>query len=317
MNAAVIVAPQRVALREQAAPEPGPGQVRVRLRGCGVCGSNLPVWEGRPWFEYPLAPGAPGHEGWGVIDAVGEGVAGWAVGTPVATLSQNAYAEMDLSDAGSLVRLPDALADRPVPGEPLACALNVFRRSDIRAGQHVAIVGVGFLGALLAQLAVREGARVIAISRRRFARDVAAQCGARHVLAWDDDVPARIDEITGGGCPRVIEAVGTQAALDLASRITAVRGRLVIAGYHQDGARQVNMQAWNWNGLDVINAHERDTAVYVGGLRAAVDAVASGRLDFDPLLTHRFRLGELGKAFELMRNRPDGFLKAWVSMEGD
>ena len=54
----------------------GPGEARVRLEGCGVCGSNLPVWEGRPWFQYPLDPGTPGHEGWGVIEEVGEGLQG-------------------------------------------------------------------------------------------------------------------------------------------------------------------------------------------------------------------------------------------------
>ena len=53
----------------------------------------------------------------------------------------------------------------------------------------------------------------------------------------------------------------------------------MIAGYHQDGPRQVNMQLWNWRGLDVINAHERDPAVYVQGIREAVEAVAAGRLD--------------------------------------
>jgi threonine dehydrogenase-like Zn-dependent dehydrogenase len=91
-----------------------------------------------------------------------------------------------------------------------------------------------------------------------------------------------------------------------------VRGRLVIAGYHQDGARQVNMQLWNWRGLDVINAHERDPRAYVEGMRAAVDAVASGRLDPAPLYTHRFSLDQLGAALEATRVRPDGFLKALV-----
>jgi CDP-paratose 2-epimerase len=72
--AAVFVGPQRLSVTSVAPPEPGPHEVRVRLEGCGVCTSNLPVWEGRPWFTYPLAPGAPGHEGWGRIDAVGSEV---------------------------------------------------------------------------------------------------------------------------------------------------------------------------------------------------------------------------------------------------
>jgi threonine dehydrogenase-like Zn-dependent dehydrogenase len=109
-----------------------------------------------------------------------------------------------------------------------------------------------------------------------------------------------------------IEAVGKQGALDVAGEITGIRGRLVIAGYHQDGPRQVNMQLWNWRGLDVINAHERDPTVYVAGLRAAVEAVRAGRLDPRVLCTHEFPLEQLGAALDLTRDRPDGFLKAII-----
>ena len=121
--------------------------------------------------------------------------------------------------------------------------------------------------------------------------------------------------LTGGdGCDHVIEAVGKQWPLDLSAELTRERGRLVIAGYHQDGPRQVNMQLWNWRGLDVINAHERDRAVYVQGIREAVDAVSSGRLDPGPLYTHVFPLERLGDALDATRDRPDGFLKALVTL---
>jgi len=72
--AAVITAPRTVALREVPLLDPGPDEVRLRMEGCGVCGSNLPIWQGRPWFEYPLLPGEPGHEGWGVVEAAGSEV---------------------------------------------------------------------------------------------------------------------------------------------------------------------------------------------------------------------------------------------------
>jgi threonine dehydrogenase-like Zn-dependent dehydrogenase len=74
----------------------------------------------------------------------------------------------------------------------------------------------------------------------------------------------------------------------------------------------VNMFLWNWRGLDVVNAHERDARQYVQGMRDAVDAVAGGRIDPRPLFTHRYGLDELGAAFEATASRPDGFLKAIV-----
>jgi 2-desacetyl-2-hydroxyethyl bacteriochlorophyllide A dehydrogenase len=311
--ATVISGPQTVALASVSTPTPGPGEVLVEIEGCGVCGSDLPVWEGRPWFDYPREPGAPGHEGWGRVAALGDGVRGLEVGRRVAAIAYRSDAEYDVAPADSVVALPEELEDTPFPGEPLGCAMNVARRSDLREGQTVAVVGTGFLGALLVQIAARAGARVIAISRRPFALDVARRMGAEEAVALDGDCEGSVEALTGGAlCDRVIEVAGKQETLDLAGRLTRVRGRLVIAGFHQDGPRQVDMQLWNWRGLDVVNAHERDPAMYVQGVREAADAVATGRLDPSPLYTHRFPLQRIGEAFATAEARPDGFLKALV-----
>lgn len=315
MLASVIEAPRTARLHEVERPSPGAAQVLVAMQGCGVCASSIPVWQGRTWFSYPLAPGEPGHEGWGRIEALGPGVQDLAVGQRVAVLSQRAHAQFDVADASAVVPLPEALGDGAFPGEPLGCAMNIFERSDIRAGQTVAIVGAGFLGALLTQLAVHAGARVIAVSRRPFALDVARQAGAHHLVSMADAGAAErtVAALTAGaGCERVIEAVGLQAALDLASQLVAERGRLVIAGYHQDGLRHVNMQQWNWRGIDVINAHERDPARYIEGMRSAVARVTEGALTPSRFLTHRFGLDDLSHALAMADERPDGFLKGWV-----
>lgn len=127
----MILGPSALELREVTPPAPGPAQVRIRVEGCGVCGSDLPVWAGRPWFEYPRAAGSPGHEAWGTIDAVGSEVTGLSPGQRVTGLGYRSYATLDLMDAGALVVLSDALGGQPVPGEALGCAVNVFRRSAI------------------------------------------------------------------------------------------------------------------------------------------------------------------------------------------
>jgi threonine dehydrogenase-like Zn-dependent dehydrogenase len=317
MRAMVVVGPGQARMNVVGRPDPGPSQVRVRLEGCGVCASNLTPWAGPEWMRYPTEPGALGHEGWGVVDAVGDRVQGLSVGDRVAALSYKAYAEYDVADADAVVPLPEELAGQPFPGEPLGCAMNIFRRSGIEAGQTVAIVGIGFLGAILTRLASGAGARVIAISRRPFSLDVASEMGAAETIPMDDHdrIIARVKDLTGGiFCDRVIEAVGKQWPLDLSAELTRERGRLIVAGYHQDGPRQVNMWLWNWRGLDVINAHERDPKIYIQGIREAVDAVASGRLDPRPLYTHAFPLSRLGEALDATRDRPDGFLKALVTL---
>jgi threonine dehydrogenase-like Zn-dependent dehydrogenase len=315
MRAAVLAGPQTVEVVTGTLPEPAAGQIRVRLEGCGVCASNVPVWEGRPWFQYPLEPGSPGHEGWGVVDALGPEVQDFQPGDRVALLSYHAFAEYDVAEASAAVPLPDSLRGRPVPGEPLGCAMNVFRRSEIQPGQKVAIIGIGFLGALLVQLAKNAGARVLAISRRRCSLELADRCGADDVIPLMDPQTTidMVNRVAGeDGCQCVIEATGTQAALDIGSGLAAVRGRLVIAGYHQDGARQVNMQLWNWRGLDVINAHERDPRAYVTGIEAAVAEIEADRLDPFTLLTHELPLERLSDAIGLASQRPEGFLKAYV-----
>jgi threonine dehydrogenase-like Zn-dependent dehydrogenase len=317
MRAAVVVGPGQVRLDRIAVPEPGAGQVRVRLEGCGVCASNLTPWEGPEWMNFPTAPGALGHEGWGVIDAVGEGVDQLAVGDRVAALSYNSYAEYDLAEADAVVRLPASLASVAFPGEPLGCAMNIFRRSDIHAGQTVAIVGIGFLGAILTRLASQAGARVIAISRRTFSLDLARRMGATETIAMDDHyaIIEQVKALTNGMfCDRVIEAVGKQWPLDLAGELVKERGKLVVAGYHQDGPRQVNMSLWNWRGIDVINAHERDPNVYRHGIEEAIEAIASGRLDPSALYTHSYPLDRLDEALDATRDRPDGFLKALIRL---
>jgi threonine dehydrogenase-like Zn-dependent dehydrogenase len=143
--------------------------------------------------------------------------------------------------------------------------------------------------------------------------------GAAEVLCTDDAQQACRDALqlsSGRGYDRVIEAVGVQSSLDLASAVAAEYGRLVIAGYHQDGPRQVDMQQWNWRALDVVNAHERATSRYVAGVERAIAAVLDGRIDPFPLLTHEVALATLDRGFELTRSRPDGFMKAIVRIEG-
>lgn len=245
--------------------EPGRGEVVVAIEGCGVCSSSLPVWEGRPWFDYPQPAGAPGHEAWGRLDD----------GTRVALLTQQGFAERVVVPETTLVELPDD--GTPFPGEALACAVNVVRRARIGHGDRVAIVGMGFLGSAVAQLV-------------------------------PDAMHVRRETEIGGEFERVIECAGTQTALDTASRLVAPGGVLVVAGYHQDGPRTVDLQSWNWRGIEVVNAHERDADVVVAAMREA----ARGVFDVSRLVTHTLPLTRLGDAFELARTRPPGFVKAVV-----
>lgn len=313
--AAIVTGPGVVELVDVVARRPGPGEAVVRILGCGVCASNLVPWTGPDWMEFPTPPGALGHESWGIVETIGEGVTDLAPGDAVVSLGERGFAAREVVRADLLVPIPPALADTAFPGEAIGCAFNILRRADIAAGQTIAIIGIGFLGAILTRLASDVGASVIAISRRTYSLDLAERHGAAHSIALDDHqrVIDAVGAATGDrGCDRVIEATGKQWPLDLAGELVREGGKIIIAGYHQDGPRQIDMQMWNWKGIDVVNAHERDDAVRLRGLREAIVAVADGQLDLSLLVTHRFPLSQLGGALDMTRDRPDGFVKAVV-----
>ncbi len=319
--AAVLRGPKDFELQEQPLPAMKPSELMLRLEGCGICASSLPVWEGRPWFDYPLPAGAPGHEGWGEIVEIGHRLRrllpDLRCGQKVTVLHDRAFAGYITASVRDVVPLPESFAGQPFPGEAVGCAMNIFRRADIREGQYTAIIGAGFLGLLLTQLSAAAGARVIVLTRRESARELAESFGAEATFDTEDwwGNSKKVMEITGGrGCSRVVEATGLQFALDLATEIIAEYGRMAIAGYHQDGPRQINMQKWNWRAIEVVNAHERDRRRVIQGIADGIAAILDGRLRVTELLTHRFHLDRLNDGFKMLVDRPDGFIKGWVQL---
>lgn len=315
MRTSVIESPQNIVIRNCDLPAIGDDEVLVRLEGTGVCASNLPVWEGREWFRYPIDPGAPGHEGYGSVAATGESVTDVKTGDKVTFLSQHAYAEYDKAHFTEIVRLPVHTGKKPFPGEPAACAVNVIRRSEVQQGQTVLLVGAGFLGCLLIQLLKYSGVYVIAVSRRQTSLNYAKLAGADHVISFDDYnyCLKQLKDLFPEGLPRIIEATGTQKALDLATEMISVRGRMIVAGYHQDGPRMVNMQAWNWKGIDVINAHERNPSEYITGLKEATRLTELNVLQPDKFITHYIDFKNINEAFRLLSERPENFMKAVIT----
>jgi threonine dehydrogenase-like Zn-dependent dehydrogenase len=302
VRALKMVAPRQAECVEVAEPRPGPGDVLVRIDACGVCGSDLNAWRGVPGVEFPLPAGAPGHETWGRVLEAGAEVSGLRIGERVTGLMWNGFAELGTTAAENLQPVPAEVGGEPLLGEPLACAMNVIRRSGIGPGDRVAIVGFGYLAALVAHLLPANASEWIAISRRSDSRALARQLGAS--AAYDF---SSVPDTTWDSFPIVIETAGVQSAIDFATWLTAYAGRLVIAGYHADGPRTVNMQSWNWKGIDVINAHARQPAIYVDALRAAFAIIRARPLP--SLLSHAWPLDHAADAFAAAEARPPGYIK--------
>ncbi|HTV62891.1 MAG TPA: alcohol dehydrogenase [Verrucomicrobiae bacterium] len=260
MRAAQITRPGGVfELVERPIPEPSAGQVRVKVQACGICHSDSLVKEGQwPGIQYPRVPG---HEVIGVVDAAGPGVTQWKPGQRVGvgwhgghcgmcdacrngdffgcTVAlqvtgisfDGGYADYLVAPAVALAMVPPELP--AVDGAPLMCAgittYNALRNSGARAGDLVAVLGLGGLGHLGVQYAVKMGFRTVGIARGKDKGPLAQKLGAHHYI--DSDVENPSAELTKLGGARVILATVTNGdAMAAVQNGLALHGTLLIVG---------------------------------------------------------------------------------------
>lgn len=304
---AEITAPRTFTLREQEFPPPRAGQVLIKVHRVGICASDLEDWRSGP------RPGEPplllGHEPVGVIDSVGDGVTGLRAGQAVTGRLVPSFADYVHADPADVVPVPDELDPLMAFGEPLGCVVEGYRRAMPPVGARTAVVGLGFMGLVMTRLLAESPTTAVrAVDPRADARAAASRMGATH-----EHDPADPD-LGSESVEFAVEASGTQQGLDLASRLVGEQGTLSVLGYHQSPARQVDMRAWNWKALDVVNAHVRDRHRLADSTRTALRLLAAGRLDIRPLLSHEFPFHRINEAYQALEDKPRGFLKAVVTL---
>ena len=244
---------------ERPIPEPPADWVRIKVQACGICHSDSLVKEGYwPGIQYPRVPG---HEVIGVVDALGEGVTQFKVGQRVGVgwhggncghcdncrrgdffactvdlkvtgiSFDGGYGEYMLAPSIAVARVPEQM--NPVDGAPLLCAgittFNALRNSSARAGDVVAVLGLGGLGHLAVQYAAKMGFRTVGIARGKDKEPLARELGAHHYIDSQAQDPAA--ELTKLGGARVI--VATVTAGDAMSAVQgglAPKGTLLVIG---------------------------------------------------------------------------------------
>lgn len=249
-------------LVERDLPQPAPGEVRVKVQACGVCHSDSIARQGLlPTVPFPIVPG---HEIAGVIDAVGSSVIGWSVGTRVGIgwfgghcgrceacrrgylidcrnlripgiTYDGGYAEAMVAPADALALMPEDLP--PAEAAPLLCAgvttYNALRESGARAGDLVAILGIGGLGHLGVQFAAKMGFRTVAIARGRDKEALARQLGAHNYIdSQSQHVAAELTRL--GGAKTILATVTSGKAMSAVIPGLAVRGKLIVIGVGMD-----------------------------------------------------------------------------------
>jgi L-iditol 2-dehydrogenase len=158
--------------------------------------------------------------------------------------------------------------------------------------------------------------QVIVADTRDDALERARTLGATRVVnVKNESLTDVVKQLTDGrGADVAFEVTGAQAPLLMLGDVTRMSGKIVIVGYHQGGRREIPLAQWNWMAFQVINAHFREVATIMRGMRIGMRLLTFGRLSLDGLVTHRFPLAEINQAFEIAHAKPEGFVKSTVAI---
>lgn len=321
-------------------PAFGPAEALIRVRGAGICGSDLKTYGGRESAETTPA----GHEIAGEIVRVGRSISQSRVGERVAIESSQGgacgqcwycrigyyghcqsstayevggFAEFVNCGAAGCYPLPDNLSwEEGALTEPLAVSVHGLRRGRLSGGETVVVLGTGSIGLCTVAAAQAMGAaKVFATARFEHQAAMARLLGARDVFPPDgNEVIEAVRRATDGrGSDLTIETVGRRNGVSLAQAVAATRemGRIVVlGGFKEDGSP-------NWD--ELLNTQQ--TIIPSGGYgvidgrhdyEVAIDLMASGRIHLGQIVTHRFPLGKIRQAFETAANASTGSIKVQI-----
>jgi len=342
MKAAIYRGEKSIGIEEVDAPVPGPGYVLLEMKNCGICGSDLHSYLGH-WGQ---STNASGHEVSGVVAECGQGVTNVEAGDKVCVecfshcgecrfckvgaynLCENlrgasggdhsGFAEHVIAHSPSLFVFPQSLSfEDGAMIEPLAVSYRAFRRTEADYQDTVLVIGSGTIGLLAVAVAKVSGVRqLIATARYDHQADMAKELGADYVIQTpQQDVKEEIPKLTDGlGADVVIETTASAGGFSDALAGVRKKGTVVlVGGYHKP--LEVH--------LGRIVGHEirvTGSSCYgYSGMRKdfewSMDLISSGKIRASRLITHRFPLSDIQKAFEVAANKKTGSIKVMVTSD--
>ncbi len=332
MKAAVLHAVGDLRYEDIPIPETAAGEVLVKVKAAGVCGSDIPRVMKKGTYSFPMVPG---HEFAGEVVHAGDRVAVFPL-IPcgkcaycqigeyaqcdsydyLGSRSDGGFAEYAAAPADNLITIPENVDfDCAAMTEPASVALHALRRSGVDAGDNVAILGAGTIGIILAQWARICGAgRVFVADVVDEKLDVARGYGFNDCInaAREDTVEWIVAETDGRGADICIEAAGTAVTFEQSLRIVRKLGKVVLMGNVSGDVviPERTASAILRGQLTIYGTWNSSfTAVPKNEWRTALQFMSSGALNLKPLITHRFKLDQVNSAFDMMYNRQEFFNK--------
>ncbi len=288
-------------------------QLLIRITHCGLCQYDGAYYKG----IIGQPPLRIGHEPVGVVEAVGAKVEGFKVGERVTGLFANltAFATYGVATPEQLIKIPDDIPSELALIEPLKCVVTILRTAPPEFGDHVLVIGCGFMGLLvIAGLASRTPASLIAVDLQEERLQLAKALGATHTLnSAKPDFLKKVDTITQGhGTDVVFEVTGQPVAVELAAKtMRRGRGRYALAGWHgQPGT--YTLRNWTTKGAVILSAHPSYSLAPMDDARRAMDGLSRGIFPMERLVTHHFSLDQLKTGFETMLSGSDGYIKGVI-----
>lgn len=317
MKIAVLYGPHDWRIEDYPRPAIKENEVLIKIRACGVCHSEIHQWDKKiNGLDYPRYIG---HEVSGEIMETGPNVKKFKPGDRVAAWTDGrGYAEEIAVKQDMVFKIDDKISFAEAMAEPIACTTNGVIRANIQMNDTVALVGTGFMGLILLQeLKLRGTSLIIAIDVRDEMLELAKLHGADITInPAKENVKDKINSLTDGkGVDISIEAGGVQATLDLAPQICRMEGKLVIFGYHPGERIIRDLGYWNWMAFNIINAHFRDINTILQGAKIGMDLLNSGKLNMQPLITHKYGLNDIEAAFNAALTKPERFVKSVIVMD--
>jgi D-arabinose 1-dehydrogenase-like Zn-dependent alcohol dehydrogenase len=308
-------------VEERDLPEPGPKEMRIRVRACGVCHSDVLTIEGLAPVQYPRVPG---HEVLGAVDAIGPGVEGWSVGAPagvgwfggscgycrhcrrdkafacenvheVSGLTRDGgYATHMIAHVSAVAHAPDDLD--AVASAPLMCAgvttFNALRHTGAGPGDLVAVHGVGGLGHLGIQYAARQGYRTVAVNRGRDKEELARRLGAHDYIDSAAEDPAKA-LLAMGGARAILATVTDGQAMQAIAKGLGPDGVMMVIG--AVGPLTVDS-------LDLLGKCASVRGWYSGTARDSEDTLAFSRLNAVASMNEVYPLEKAEEAYQRMKS---------------
>ena len=334
MKAAVLTGQRQIAIRDVPKPEPGPGEVLVKVEYAGICGSDVHAYKS---LIFPVGT-ILGHEFTGTISAVGTGVSRLRPGQRVVARPAGICGECEWCRRGELalcvkhlentpgLKLPGGFAEYvklydyqalPLPEaislqegaqlEPLAVCCRAVHAAPGRAGDAVVIFGAGPIGLLVLQLARLSGARPVTVVEKSSARRrKAGELGAEHVLEPSADLVKRIREREEHGPKLVFDCVGNEETVNRSLEAVRSGGQVVMIGASAKPF-PVNQLRWLQRGITVIAS----MGYFVDDFGAAIGVLEKRLVDVASLVSHVIPLGEIEKGIQSLED-PEQALKVLV-----